>query len=93
MLDSAPHRTQIGEWPRLSRRVAYVIDANGKCVAQFERPGVQGPRQSPNRAASSEGDILQVANVVKQDELRLDFGIRDSNQPDAEVRIPTAFRR
>ena len=30
--------------------------------------------------------------VVEQDELGLEFGIRDSDEPDAEVRIPAAFR-
>jgi hypothetical protein len=34
-----------------------------------------------------------MSRVAEQDELRLQFGIRDSDEPEAEVRIPSAFRR
>lgn len=33
-----------------------------------------------------------MTGIVEQDELGFEFGIRDSDEPDAEVRIPAAFR-
>ena len=34
-----------------------------------------------------------MTNIVEQDELGLDLGIGDSNEPDAEMRIPAPFCR
>ena len=44
------------------------------------------------QATALPGYIGQVAGVVEQNELRLELGIRDSDETDAEVRIPAPFR-
>ena len=37
--------------------------------------------------------FAKMSQIVEQDELGLDLGIRDADQTDTEVRIPAAFRR
>ena len=71
------HSTAVKGWLRRAGAVAEALN-----------------RRSPSATASTLGiDICQMTGIVEQDKLGLEFGIRYSDEPDAEVRIPAAFSR
>ena len=67
--------------------------ATGEANESDASLGCRARTRIPAHATALLGYIGQVAGVVEQDELWLELGIRDSDETDAEVRIPAPFCR